>query len=222
LACAYDAIYAKHELADRARFYRWVAHRAGLSPGRRVLDLGCGTGGAAAAASAHGAQVVAIDLSSAALRLAATKHGWGLPWIQADGSRLPFADGTFDRVLNLGNLEHFLDPLAGIREMRRVLKPDGRAYVLLPNLFYSGAIWRAIMTGAGPNHHQPIDRFATRREWHDLLESQGLRVLRWQAYHKGKWWKWLLPANLAWHFLYETEPGAPSTGGVCPPLTRGF
>lgn len=203
---AYDALYRASPFEDRPALYRWVTTLARPAPGQRLLDIACGLGGALVAAEATGAASFGLDLSREALGRARGRVRTAR-LCQADGSELPFADASFDVVLNLGNLEHFANLTAGLTEMRRVLVPAGRAWVLLPNLFYSGSIWRAIRGGGGPDHHQPIDRFATHSEWRDLLDVHGLQVVRSWPYHKGKWWKRMLPRNLAWHFLYETRVG---------------
>ena len=90
-----------------------------LSPAR-VLDLGTGTGDAAAAAARRfpQADVVGVDLSAAMVETARAKHP-GLRFEQADASHLPFEDGAFDLVL-LANAIPFFD------ELRRVLTLGGR------------------------------------------------------------------------------------------------
>lgn len=208
VAARYDAQYRRQPFEDSPALYRWIVGLAGVQAGEHVLDIGCGLGGALGAIAERGGRGIGLDLSSEALRRARTIDS-SPPVVRGDGTELPFADGTFRVVLNLGNLEHFSDVRAGIREMARVLRPDGSAWVLLPNLYYSGTLWRVITRGYGPDHHQPIDRFATRSEWRDLLEAEGLRVVKSWPYHKGKWWKRILPANLAWHFLYHAQPGEP-------------
>ena len=125
-----------------------------------------------------------------------------MPLVQAFGESLPFVDGAFRYVTSLGSLEHYLDPLAGVRELARVLAPDGTCAVMVPNSFYSGDIWRVIRTGEGPDHHQDPQRFASRSEWAALLETGGLRVRDVRRYDKFKWWKSLLPFNLAYCFVY--------------------
>ena len=78
--------------------------------------------------------------------------------------------------------------------------------MLLPNSFYSGDIWRVIRFGYGPDHHQPSERFGTIHEWRDFLEASGLKVQEIRPYNRFKWWKRLLPRNLAYHFLYRCTP----------------
>ncbi|MFQ5653266.1 MAG: class I SAM-dependent methyltransferase [Planctomycetota bacterium] len=218
-ARVYDRIYRGEGFGDSPRFYRWVMRLAAPAPGARILDIGCGTGGALAALRGAGCEAWGIDISRQAL-LRARRAAPEARLLLADGAHLPFCNGAFDLVLSLGNLEHFTDLEGGIREARRVLSERGRAWLLLPNLFYSGTIWRVLRGGSGPDHHQPIDRFATKAEWAALLEAGGLRVVRSFPYHKGKWWKRLLPAALAWHFLYETHRGEPSGAQALPPLER--
>jgi len=220
LARRYDELHRASGFGDSPRTYRWIARLAAPDPGSFILDIGCGSGGALRALERGGAIAVGIDLSRAALDLARVAAP-SAHLVQGDGARLPFPDGRFARVLNLGNLEHFADLAGGVREMHRVLEPEGRAWVLLPNLFYSGVIWRVLRGGEGPDHHQPIDRFATRSEWEAWLEWGGLRVLRSIPHHKGKRWKRLLPRAFAWHFLFECARGEPAAGPPPPaPLGR--
>ncbi len=212
---AYNERYVRAPLGDSPRYYRWLTRRAlaHLEPGRRadahVLDAGCGQGELARAmlATAGGdlRSMVALDLSDAALafvRRAAPEARRVL----GQGERLPFASASFDIVLCSGNLEHFLDPERGARELARVCRADGTVWILLPNSYYSGSIWRVWRTGYGPNHHQIVDRFATIHEWRDLLEANGLAVDEILPYNRFKWWKRLLPRNFAYHFLYRARP----------------
>ena len=85
--------------------------------GRRVLDLGAGTGAAGRAALAAGArQVVAADLAEGMLRAA----GPGPRPVLADAAALPFRAGRFDLVLAAFCLNHLPDPAAALAEARRV------------------------------------------------------------------------------------------------------
>jgi ubiquinone/menaquinone biosynthesis C-methylase UbiE len=94
-----------------------LAAAGGELAGRRVLDLGAGTGVAGRAALAAGARsVVCADSALPMLR----RCGAGLRPVAADAAALPFRDGRFDLVLAAFCLGHLPDPAAGLREARRV------------------------------------------------------------------------------------------------------
>lgn len=97
-----------------------------LQPGHRVLDLATGVGamGSRLQRRFPGASIVGVDLSAHQLGAARRNHP-ELPVLRGDATRLPFADGTFDRLHCSWLLEHVPDPLAVLREVRRVLKPGG-------------------------------------------------------------------------------------------------
>jgi len=206
LRAAYNAVYAGAEYGEREALYRRVLALLGPpEPGELVVDVGCGAGPFLAFAEARGLRAAGLDLSDAALGKARARGLGRLALGQ--GERLPLATGGVRRLVCLGNLEHFLDPEAGARELRRVLAPGGRAVVMLPNAYYSGDLWRVVRTGRGPDHHQAIDRFATCEEWRELLEGAGLQVASVHRWDKGKLWKRLLPFHLAYHFVYvATRP----------------
>ena len=98
----------------------WVVSLAGLAPGLRVLDVGCGNGEYLRALAGHPVQAAGCDLSMGMLRSAAQR---GL--LNADVAALPLRDGTFDVVLAVHMLYHVPDRRAAIGELRRVLAPGG-------------------------------------------------------------------------------------------------
>lgn len=110
---------------------------ARLGPGLRVLDIASGTGDPALAIAelvGPGGAVVASDPSPDLLATAredAARAGLAnLTVRQADVASLPFPDASFDRVTCRLGVMYFLDPVAGLTEMRRILRPGGRAAVL--------------------------------------------------------------------------------------------
>jgi SAM-dependent methyltransferase len=113
----------------------WRALRL-LQPlsGTRFLDLGSGVGWAARLAADRGCArvVVGVDFAYRPLRLGAGAIPEVLR-VQGDGTRLPFRDDSFDRVLSFGSIEHFPDVGKGLEELGRVLAPGGRAVVVVPN-----------------------------------------------------------------------------------------
>ena len=108
----------------RRAMVRSVAPR----PGELVLDLAAGTGCSSEPFAAHGATAVPCDFSVGMLRQGKADRPT-LPFVAGDGTRLPFLDDTFDAVTISYGLRNFVDPLAGLREMRRVTRPGGRVVV---------------------------------------------------------------------------------------------
>lgn len=97
-------------------------------PGQRILDLAAGTGVSSVAFAKAGAEVVPCDFSIGMLS-AGKKARPELPFVAGDATKLPFADDTFDAVLVSFGIRNFVDPVAGLREMRRVTKPGGKVVV---------------------------------------------------------------------------------------------
>ena len=121
-ADAYDAFMGRYSRPLSAPF----ADLAGVTAGRRVLDVGCGTGMLTGelVARVGAANVVAIDPSTPFVAAMRTRFP-GVEVHQAGVNALPFANGTFDAAL-AQLVVHFLsDPVGGIREMARVTRPGG-------------------------------------------------------------------------------------------------
>jgi SAM-dependent methyltransferase len=150
---AFHAVLARlDELVERDKIsylhpskrweYPWALERAGLAPGSRVLDVGCGD------------SVFPVYLASLAHRVAAVDvefttnlgalHGLSTGYTRADMRTLPFTDEEFDAVFCISVIEHLPEsqiPVA-MQELRRVLKPGGR--LLLTTDYYEDAserIW---------------------------------------------------------------------------------
>jgi SAM-dependent methyltransferase len=109
-----------------------VVDQAALSPGERVVDLGCGTGNAALLAAARGARVVAIDAAPRLLDVArerARSRGSEIEFREGDLLDLPVDDGSADVMISVFGLIFATDPSRGIGELGRVVRGGGRAYV---------------------------------------------------------------------------------------------
>jgi demethylmenaquinone methyltransferase/2-methoxy-6-polyprenyl-1,4-benzoquinol methylase len=105
-----------------------VFDAAGATRSDLVLDLAAGTGTSSQPFVEAGATVVPCDFSLGMLQVG-KKTRPHLPFTAGDGTRLPFADGVFDAVTISFGLRNIVDPLAGLREMRRVTRPGGRLVV---------------------------------------------------------------------------------------------
>jgi demethylmenaquinone methyltransferase/2-methoxy-6-polyprenyl-1,4-benzoquinol methylase len=101
----------------------------------RVLDVGCGTGFATEGLLEETDEVHGIDQSVHQLEKAWAKLGKHDPvsFYRGDAERLPFADDTFDVVWSSGSIEYWPEPVAALREFRRVTVPGGRVLVVGPN-----------------------------------------------------------------------------------------
>ncbi len=100
---------------------------------RRILDVGCGVGAFARRLREFSRDVYGVDIDEERVRRGAAQ----VPNLAlALGEYLPFADETFDVVLLHEVLEHVTDDVATLREVRRVLRQEGRAVVFCPNRLY--------------------------------------------------------------------------------------
>jgi ubiquinone/menaquinone biosynthesis C-methylase UbiE len=105
--------------------------------GKTVLEVGPGAGGHSALFAKHGAHMTSLDITPARARATEAKfrlmgeRAEQCHAINGDSENLPFADATFDIVYSNGVLHHTLDTEKAIAEVYRVLKPGGRAVIML-------------------------------------------------------------------------------------------
>jgi len=128
----WDSASGRRRAARRADL---LAENADLRPGRRALELGCGTGIFLEKVAARGASVTGIDLSADLLaRCAARVKGTAtVRLVRGNAMRMPFPDGAFDAVYGSSILHH-LDLGAALSEVARVLRPGGRMAFAEPNI----------------------------------------------------------------------------------------
>ena len=109
--------------------YEAVLRRAGIGPGVRYLDVGCGAGGAARLAAAQGARVSGIDAADTLLAIARERTPAGDFHI-GDLEALPFADGAFDVVTGFNAFQYAANPAVALSEAWRVTKADGVVVIM--------------------------------------------------------------------------------------------
>lgn len=129
-------------LSDRASIYAFQAPRydlvaellatlppSGAHPdGTTVLDVGCGRGQYLAGLVAAGYRATGLDLSPG---MAAEARGAsGAPTMRGDATHLPVPSGTFDAAIAPHMLYHLPDPIAGVRELRRIVAPGGTVTII--------------------------------------------------------------------------------------------
>ena len=128
VARRYDLTNDILSLGQDRRWRHDVINAVDPQYGERVLDLAAGTGTSSQPFDDRGATVVPCDFSLGMLRVGkkARPH---LPFTAGDATLLPFADHSFDAVTISFGLRNIVDPLAGLRELRRVTRPGGRLVV---------------------------------------------------------------------------------------------
>ncbi len=159
--------------------------------GRRILSLGCGTGNDLWYLAGENF-IVGLDYATSGLEIAIRHRVLG---VRADLNLcplLPFKSRSFDVVVCKDILEHLLEPLAILQEVRRVLKDDGYVVISVPNHFYlplrlrifmgKGLIWKSV----GSDHSRQYDewnymhiRFFTYGGFRRFLEIAGFRPEKW-------------------------------------------
>jgi ubiquinone/menaquinone biosynthesis C-methylase UbiE len=194
--------YFEDLLRARQAYAPWMSEEldyAGAA-GQDVLDVGCGQGIDVASYALAGANATGVDLTPRHVELA-TAHtaalGLDVRVVQGDAETLPFDDHSFDRASSNGVLHHTPDMLAALREMRRVVRPGGRAtvivynrrslhywtlHVLMEGVLKGGLLRERSMSGVlsrGVEHSdvgaRPLVNVYSPRELRSLLETAGFR-----------------------------------------------
>jgi ubiquinone/menaquinone biosynthesis C-methylase UbiE len=172
--------------ADDAHSFLWepVLEALALEPEDRLLDVGCGGGAFLNRARETGCAIAGLDHSRDMVRLARAKTGARVEL--APAAAMPFPDGEFTAVSCLVAFFFFADPVAALREMRRVLDPErGRLAVMTTapeakgtkaapyplasrGHFYTDEELVALASGAGFTNA----RIGHRDAWSQLLVAQ--------------------------------------------------
>jgi len=210
VAPRYDRLNRVLSLGRDVGWRRRAVALARLGPDESALDVGVGTGDLSfglLAASDPTSRVIGIDLSAGMLdlvrrRAARSPLGSRFEARRADAQALPFADASFDRVVAGFAVRNFGDLDAGLREMRRILRPGGRAIILElstpPNpvvreafrVYFQGIAPRiATLLGgdAGAYRYLPrsVQRFPRAEPFADRVRDAGFARVRFERFALG-------------------------------------
>jgi demethylmenaquinone methyltransferase/2-methoxy-6-polyprenyl-1,4-benzoquinol methylase len=202
----FDRIAPVYDVMNRVmtggldRRWRRITVEQAVSPGDRVLDACCGTGDLAIAAQRRGAaEVVGLDFSEEMLERARRKAP-ELEWVRGDALALPFGDASFDAATVGFGVRNVDDLEAGIRELRRVLRPGGRLAILEITtpvgalaVFYGFWFDRVIpllgkvLPGGAAYTYLPasVRRFPKPEDLADLLAENGVGKVRFRRFAGG-------------------------------------
>ena len=198
IAPVYDAMN-RVMTAGLDRRWRRITVEQVVRKGDRVLDACCGTGDLAIAARTHGADVVGLDFSEAMLERARRKSR-EIEWVRGDVLALPFDDASFDAVTIGFGVRNVEDLDAGLRELRRVLRPGGRVGILeitrprgalapFYRLWFDRvvpALGRVLPGGAAYTYlPASVRRFPAPEELAALLEAAGFAAVRFRLFAGG-------------------------------------
>lgn len=176
--------------------------RLGLYAGDRMLDIGCGFGRHSYEALRRGADVVSSDFSLPELvevdqtvtamgEYGELPDGVASASCNGDVTRLPFPDGSFDRIIASEILEHIDDDVGALRELVRVLRPGGTFAATVPATFPEQICWKLTDEYHAPKVEGGHVRIYGRGELALRMSQAGLEVFhshRAHSLHSPYWW----------------------------------
>jgi ubiquinone/menaquinone biosynthesis C-methylase UbiE len=159
--------------------------------GKRVLEVGAGSGRDSVALARLGATAILLDYSMASLEVArgvAEREKQRVHRVRADALRMPFRDAAIDVVFHQGLLEHFRDPRPLLRENVRVLAPRGVLLVDVPQRFHLYTLLKHCLIALGRWFAGWETEF-TIGELERLMREAGVHVTR-------RYGSWMVPGLL--------------------------
>jgi ubiquinone/menaquinone biosynthesis C-methylase UbiE len=176
-----------------ARFYRYTAlglelrriqrvaiERLRVTPGQRVLDLGCGPGDGLPRIAAAGGSAFGLDYSEGMLKTAGAERAAHGRLVRGDAGRLPFKTGSLDKVVCTNSFHHYPDQPAALAELRRVLKKGGLLVLVDPRSDHPFG-WLAIDFVEKVVFRLAEVKIYSRAEWRQQLSKAGFSAAQVRA-----------------------------------------
>jgi len=174
----YDNLYLKKGIRAMRSFEQYEYFLKCFDPdkvkGKKLLDIGAGTGYLLKAAHQKGIITYGVDISDEAVSIAKNVSPDSFIY-RCEAEHLMFQSAFFDLVTCVGALEHFNDMNKGLEEMLRVAKEDALFCIVVPN---SNFIRWKIENKAGTNQQEVKEVLLSLSEWRRLFESIGFNIIR--------------------------------------------
>lgn len=173
----YDSLYkeGQEDAIRPERAYSGYLRLMNIIPGKRLLDIACGSGYFLRYAEKLGLETYGLEISKEAANVA-KRVAVKSKIVVGEGEKLPYENNFFDYVTNLGSLEHFMDMNKGLKEMVRVGKDDAEFFIMVPNAnFWFFKFQRRKGT---KGQKDLIENLLSFKEWKELIERNGLRIVK--------------------------------------------
>lgn len=179
----YDAIYQRkgQEAMRPLAFYQNVfRYFLPVERGRKLLDVGCGTGYLLKTAQDHGLLAYGQDISPEAVEIS-RQTSPGAEVVAGPAESLPWPNSFFDYLICFGSLEHFLEMEKALAEMSRVTKDEAKFMIVVPNKNYWLWRWQGQW---GTKQREMKEVLMTLSEWRGYFAQQGLKI---ESVHHDPW-----------------------------------
>jgi ubiquinone/menaquinone biosynthesis C-methylase UbiE len=177
-----------------------------IAKGKKLLDVGCGTGFFLKHVASKGLDTYGVDISEEGVKIAQVVSPDSKIKV-GKGEQLDFPNEYFDYVTCNGALEHFLDMEKGVKEMVRVANKDAVFCIIVPNRNFLP--WK-LKLGKGTAQQDINENLLSKSEWKNLFSKMGLEII---AIYQDNWPRknlniiykliWLLlPLNYTYQFVF--------------------
>jgi ubiquinone/menaquinone biosynthesis C-methylase UbiE len=179
-------------LVGRARAHE-ITRLLQLRPNDTLIDVGCASGYEVFSVAPEVKEAVGIDVARDFIDAAnayATEHNVrNTKFLCTDGETIPFPNASFSKAICSEVVEHLIDPLPLLAEIKRVLKPGGTVVFTVPNWNSRGTVWKRLLHGFKEPPFTPLTTFSldsltshgdahvrqfSLRTFRELIESAGL------------------------------------------------
>src|SRR3989338_5629895 len=191
----YYRIYKNGGYFSEENFNRRALNVLGIKKreNTRLLDIACGQGTLLSLAEKY-VKTFGVDISAEAIKKAKRNAPKSVLKVSA-AEKMPFSKEHFDYVTCMGSLEHFFNVDRALKEMRRVMKKDGKAVIHVQNSQY------LIHKILGINSQGQInERLATEGEWRNIIEKHFF-ISEVYKYNTRFYFQWI-PKKYCCHFTF--------------------